>query len=296
MTAFVSGRLAFVEDRYADAEEAFEASLALCTSSGAHVHCAFALRYIGRLAHLRGDYPKSIAAIEHALDLSRNLGLAGFVTVLTSDLGEAIAATGDFDRARAVLAGPLKSARDAGFLPGVAESLTALAQLEWRAGDKDAAASLAREAMDIALEANSADASARCDAMLGLVAADAGRVDEARTRHLGVLQRAALADAPRRTALALEGLANVALLEADACEAARLLGAASTLRASPGGAHGPAFVTTVLIDPRDLMAAAAEIARSEEVSRGFAQGMTDPSAVAESLLLAAGRGLASAQS
>ena len=295
MTAFVSGRLAFAEDRYTEAEETFDTSVTLCTASGAHAYCAFALRYIARLAQLRGDYPKSIAAIEHALDFSRNLGLAGFVTVLTSDLGEAIAATDDFDRARAILAGPLKSARDAGFLPGVAESLTALGQLEWRAGDKDAAATLAREALDIALEANSTDAAARCDAILGLVAADAGGVDEARARHLGALQRAARADTPRLTALALEGLANVALLETDACEAARLLGAASALRASPGGAHGPAFATTVLIDQRDLLATATEIARSEAVSRWFAQGEADPSAVTESLLLVAGRGPTSAQ-
>ena len=295
MTAFVSGRLAFVEDRYAAAEQAFETSVTLCTATGAHAHCAFALRYIGRLAHLRRDCAKSIAAIEHALELSRELGLAGFVTVLTSDLGEAVAATGDFDRARVVLAGPVKSARDAGFLPGVAESLTALAVLEWRAGDTDAAARLACEALDLALETNSEDAGARCDAVLGLVAAGAGRIAEARERHVGALQRAARGDAPRRTALALEGLASVALLEADACETARLLGAASTLRASPGGAHGPAFATTTLIDTGDLMAAAVEIGRSEPVSRSFDLGTTDPTAVIESLLPAAGRGRTSAQ-
>ena len=87
MLAFVSGRRAFVENRYRDAEEAFRASIPLLHAVGGDVHCSFAYRYIGRLAAVRGDYDASVHAIESALRLARDLGLTGFVNVLLTDLG-----------------------------------------------------------------------------------------------------------------------------------------------------------------------------------------------------------------
>ena len=60
MLAYVSGRRAFIENRYRDAEEALHASVPLLQAVGGEVHSSFAYRYIGRLAAVRGDYDASV--------------------------------------------------------------------------------------------------------------------------------------------------------------------------------------------------------------------------------------------
>ena len=111
MLAFVSGRRAFVENRYRDAEEALRASIPLLEAVGGDVHCSFAYRYIGRLAAVRGDYDASVQAIDAALRLARELGLSAFANVLLTDLAASLAAPRDFELARSALDEPLASAR-----------------------------------------------------------------------------------------------------------------------------------------------------------------------------------------
>jgi predicted ATPase/DNA-binding SARP family transcriptional activator len=92
LSEFVAARHALVEERYADAEKAFAASVELLEAVGADVFSLFALRYAGRLAARRGDHAFRIAAVERALTLARGLGLPGLVHALMTDLAEALAA------------------------------------------------------------------------------------------------------------------------------------------------------------------------------------------------------------
>ena len=70
LLAFVVGRRAFVENRFADAEAAFRSSVIQFEALGSEVYLSFAYRYLGRLCALRADHDASIEAIESALHLA----------------------------------------------------------------------------------------------------------------------------------------------------------------------------------------------------------------------------------
>lgn len=277
--AFVIALRAFVEDRYADAEQSFRISAEMLDGLGAEVHCAFALRYLGRLAARRGDYATSIEALERSLQLAQRLNLSAFANVLMTDLADSLAGSGDFERARAVLEHPLRAARDMGSHATISESLAALAMVEWRANDVDGAARLADEGLQVAFEVGNLEAGGHCLAILGYVAESRGRLAEARTHHTRAFDLAREAQEPRRIALALEGLAGVELLEGDAATAARLLGAATRLRRSPGRAAGWPLAAAERIDIERILAGARQILGSEEADRAYNDGEANPDAI-----------------
>jgi nucleotide-binding universal stress UspA family protein len=90
----------------------------------------------------------------------------------------------------------------------------------------------------------------------------------------------------RVTRLALEGLAALATLEDDGREAARLLGAASTLRAAPGAAVGVAFAVGARGESEEVLAAARRTDGGDTVLASFAEGAGEPDAVTSALLAA----------
>jgi tetratricopeptide (TPR) repeat protein len=277
--AFVVALRAFVEDRYADAEQSFRISAELFGGLGAEVHCAFALRYLGRLEARRGDYAASIESLERSLQLAQRLNLSAFANVLMTDLADSLAGSGDFDRARALLEYPLRVAREMGSRATISESLAALAMVEWRANDVDRAARHAHEGLQLALETGNIETGGHCLAILGYVAESRGLLAEARTWHTRAFGLAQEAREPRRVALALEGLAGVALLEDDALTAARLLGAATGIRRSPGLAAGWSLAATERIDAGRVLAGATQILGSEAADRAYNEGEANPDAI-----------------
>src|SRR5262249_18391 len=101
---------------------------------------------------------------------------------------------------------------------------------------------------------------------------------EARRRCVEALGIAHKADLPRASAFALEGLASVTLLDGDARAAAWLLGAAATLRRSPGAAVGFAFAAGPPHDTQSVLAGIRRSLDSDAVSEAFAEGERDPMA------------------
>jgi len=286
MQAFAAGRLAFVEDRYRDAEESFRLSVDGFTANAVEIHRWLALRLAARLAEVRGDHAFAIEALERAVVIARSLGMAGSVNLLLGDLGESLGAAGEFDRARDVLTQPLAAAREVGFVRGVCESLAGLAVTEWRAGEPDRAASVAAAGLDSARQIDHFEAATFCLVILGWAAGQRGDLHEARTRHVEALRCAQDATLPRSAAFALEGLAALAMLEDDGREAAWLLGAASTLRAAPGAAVGVAFAVGARGESEQVLAAARRAVGGDTVVASFAEGARTPDAVASALLAA----------
>jgi tetratricopeptide (TPR) repeat protein len=283
MQALIAARRALVEERYADAEQNFRVCIDALDAIGADVARTFALRYAARLAGRHGDNARRIITIDNALNLARELGLWGLANALTTDLGHAFFALGDVERARQTFQYSLTEARAAGSLPGIGEALTSLALLEWRAGDAERAAHLAREALEIAFELNDQEIVANCLAVLGSAAASRGELEEADAIHGRALELASDADAPLRTALALEGLASTALFRDDGRRAARLLGAAATLRRVGRHTRGRDFVADAAVDVEALLDRAAASAGAEGATRAFAEGAADPGAVAAAM-------------
>jgi predicted ATPase len=215
MLAFVSGRRAFLENRYQDAEEALCASVSLLDAVGGEAHSSFAYRYMGRLAAVRGDYDASVQAITTALRLARGLGLSAFAHVLLADLAASLAAKGEFELARRALDEPLVSARDQRHATGVRRATTALAWVEWRANNIAEAVRLAPCALRPGRSPEGGETAVHCSVILGLASQRRGEIAHARACHRDALEMARRTGDPRLAALALEGLAAAVLSDRD---------------------------------------------------------------------------------
>jgi hypothetical protein len=287
MRAYVSGRSAYVENRFAVAEREFRSSVELFASCDADVYRAFGLRYVGRLTVLRNDFTAGIAILESAHDLARGLGLSGFSDAVLGDLGEASAAAGDYERARAVLRRRLETARTVGYLPGIAESLAALAVTEWRAADLELGATLAHEAFATARTVGDHASAGVSLAVLGFVSARRDDLEDARRWHTEGVRHAHRFSQSRGAALALEGLAQVAVSQRNGPAAAGLLGAAAALRELPGQAVGPAFAVGLRLAHGPMLDRAARDADVHELDQAFFAGARDPERLIARALAAA---------
>jgi ATP/maltotriose-dependent transcriptional regulator MalT len=284
MLAFVSGRRAFLENRYQDAEEALCASASLLDAVGGEAHSSFAYRYMGRLAAVRGDYNASVQAITTALRLARDLGLSAFAHVLLTDLAASLAAKGEFELARRALDEPLASARDQRHATGVRQATTALAWVEWRANNIAEAVRLASSALRPGRSSESGETAVHCSVILGLASQRRGEVAHARACHRDALEMARRTGDPRLVALALEGLAAAVLCDRDGGEAAKLLGAAASLRRSLGQATGWGFASIAPVDADEAMARAGEMIGTEPAAAAFSGGAENPVSVVANAL------------
>lgn len=279
MIAFVSGRRAFVENRYQDAEEALRASIPLFDALRGDVYCSFAYRYLGRLAAVRGEYDASAQAIDAALRLARELGLSAFANVLLTDLAACLVGAGDYELARSVLDEPLASSRDQRFSAGVREAMTALAWVEWQAGNDREAERLAAEALQIGGVTDIGETVVHCAVILGLASELRGEHVEAAEHLDRAFDVARRSGDPRLVGLALEGLAAVAVRNGDGEVAAGLLGAAAALRQSLGRASGWGFASIVPVDVDDLKARAGDACGAELAAAAYSSAGTDPQSV-----------------
>jgi predicted ATPase/DNA-binding SARP family transcriptional activator len=286
MATFARGRLAFLEDRYDDAEEALRESADLLGSTEISLHESQALRYVARAAAFRGEYAVAIDALEHACDIVRSLDLTGTLHLMLGELGEVLSESGERERARAILSELLAWAREFGFVRGIAECLAALALTEWRHPRPLRAALLAREGLAAAQAIEHFEAATLCATVLGWAVGRTGDLHEARAHQLVGLDIATKTAFPRTIAFALEGLAATALLEHDGSQTARLLGAAARLREAPGAAIGFGPAAGARADVDALLAAARDEDDGTGVDAAFAQGAEDPDGLVRELLSA----------
>jgi predicted ATPase/DNA-binding SARP family transcriptional activator len=281
--SFAMARRDFLGDDDAAAETGFATSAERFRMHDIEVYETWALRYRARLALLRGDTTSAAEALDRAVDVARRIGLAGFANMLLADLAQVLVAAGDFEAARSMLTARLSAAREVGFLPGVAEALAALALNEWRAGAAAGAAKYARQGADAAARSEHREAAVYCETVLGLTADALDGPDAA----LGWLTRALekardLPSAPRAMAFVLEGYAEIVGRQ-DAVRAARLRGAAHSLRQSPGRAAGAAFAASAL-DPEAPRADRSVMMRNDTTTVAFAAGAADPDGVVTATL------------
>jgi hypothetical protein len=275
---WLTARRALYEERYADADTRMRASVELLEAAGDEARCAFSAIYLGRLALLRGDHRTSVAALEHGLELASELGLLGLADLITTDLGDALALAGDVDRARTLLrAAP--PGGDLIFLPNHGGSLVALALLERREGNIEAARAAANEAFALVVAADNRHGIAECLAILGFLAETDGDTDTALVHHLRGLAYAGETSEPRSVALALEGLAGVAVRQYDPVRAARLLGAAEALRRATTWRTGWSVASAELGDADRISHGAIAQLGTDAFAEAFALGAADSEAV-----------------
>jgi predicted ATPase/DNA-binding SARP family transcriptional activator len=212
----------------AEAERGLVEALVLCRATGERWMTASALENLSILVAWRGQAPEALAMMDEALDLMRQLGSNDDAADLLCKRAECRARFGDPVGARAdyelaVRAG-MPESRAAGML-GLAD----LARLE---GDLRTARRLGEQALAECPTGAFSNEGVRSRALivLGRVAEAEGKVEEATTRHRQALLSSVDHTNSTASALAVEALAGVALLEGDPGRAATLLGAGESLR------------------------------------------------------------------
>ncbi len=214
----------------------------LKASSGAPpVLRAQALAAAGNLAVLgRSDYAVGRSFCEESLAIWRELGDRQGIAVALSNLGLLASDHGDHASARALCEESLTIRRELGDKQGVAISLNNLGVVAYRQGDYVAACTLFHEGLAIFRELKNRQHVAMALTNLGLVTS--GQSDYALARSFyaeGLAIRRELGD-KRGIAYSLEGFAGLTIAQGQPEQAARLLGAADTLREAIGVPLPPA--------------------------------------------------------
>jgi len=171
-------------------------SLALRREMGDTTGIAQSLSNLGKAVYLQGDAVQGMALLEESVSLNREIGDSQGLASALSNLGNLVYHQGEYERAEGVYAESLTLARRAGSKENIVIALTGLGRAAHRRGIPTHAFSLHRQGLVLAREIGNS----------GLVA------------H------------------ALEGLAGAVVIQGEARQAARLLGAAEQLRESLGAA------------------------------------------------------------
>lgn len=257
-----------------DAVGPLEESLTTCPQLGEGQYLAVGLVGLGYVALKRGDGGEARKRLERGLAVARGLGDSIWAAVTLAFLAEVATNEGDHGQARALAGEGERLAREAGATPVLALCLTALGYAHLAAGHHDRALSAFDEAVPLSLAGghggvlaralagvgrahlglgdceaarpfledaveaaeSSKDRVAACHGLhwLGHLARSQGDRQRAEDLHLqAVCVQIKLGHRPG-VAESLEALAGLAIQEGELCRAARLLGAAASVREEAG--------------------------------------------------------------
>lgn len=224
-----AGLLATWQGDYPTARALHAESLELYRALGDCDGIGHALENLGMVAHEQGDYAAAQALHAESLAIRRKLGDARNIASSLNNLGLVMRGQGDYAAARALHAESLAIHRTLQDYQGIGNELTNLGIMAYRLGDYAAAGALHAESLEIRRMLGDQRGMAISLGNLGLVAYQQGDYTEAGALHAESLTiRRTLGDATIPESL--EGLAAVAGARGEAERAARLLGAAATLR------------------------------------------------------------------
>jgi predicted ATPase/DNA-binding XRE family transcriptional regulator len=211
-------------------EEFFSEALTLKRRLGDEPGIATLLGGAGVAASQLGDYDAARALLEEAVGIRRRLGTPFELAKVLADLGQNASNAGDDLEAAAALEESLRHFRGAESNVGIAVVFLLLAAVAARAHDVDRAETFGREARAVATTAGHTVTVALATAMLGRVALERGRLEEAHDalhEAFALLESSGdLSDTPDL----VECLAALEHARGNDRPAARLLGAAAQER------------------------------------------------------------------
>ncbi|MBV8719789.1 MAG: helix-turn-helix domain-containing protein [Chloroflexi bacterium] len=184
----------------------------------------------GVLASIQGDPSQAAARLEESIELYHRVGnRVGVVRALNTRRGVAYD-QGHLAFAGALWAQCLVQANAAGDLGEASHALGNLGEAQFHLGDLAAAETAFTEALSLAQRAGRTDLEAMQLGNLGSVARERGDLPSATEfQHRALVVKRSLG-ARRQIAITLEAIASIAAAEGRGARAARLLGAADTIR------------------------------------------------------------------
>ncbi len=194
------------------------------------INIASTLNVLGLVAREQGDYERARAFHEESLEIRRNQGEEGGISQSLFNLGRVALEQGDYASAQGLLEKSLAFRRLKNWRRGCAMPLACLGEVAFEQGDYESARSLLEESVAIRRELDDRAGIAESLTRLGWIACELGEYESARTLHtesLGILRVLRLLN---DIAMSLESFANLAAAQSDAVRAARLWGAAESLR------------------------------------------------------------------
>ncbi|SCG76935.1 BTAD domain-containing putative transcriptional regulator [Micromonospora coxensis] len=189
---------------------------------------------LGSLAEIRGDYDRAEAYHREALRIAEHLRLWTSMSRQLANIGRLALLRGDYQEAVAWHDRALQVAQEQSSPSAAAFAGTGLAMAARRRGDLDAAEAQQQDLLHWNHRTGYLPGSALALAELGFIAEHRGDAVLAERRHRESLDAALATGDHRAVALALEGMAGATSLGGHHRRAARLLGAARTLREAAG--------------------------------------------------------------
>ncbi len=217
-----------------------EESLGLYRDAGDRWGIAWSMYGLGGLARFQRDYARAVPLLTEGLDLFRAVGDRQGMAQSLYFLGLAARAQRDFGRATALGEESLALARELEDRYTAAHSLHLIGTVAWYQGQTDRASSLHQECLAMFQELGDKSCTATTLSDFGLVVQHRGELTQAEALQRDSLRRyQELGDKPG-IARSLERLAGALAGSGKPDHAARLLGAAQSLRQTIGVAAAPA--------------------------------------------------------
>jgi predicted ATPase/DNA-binding CsgD family transcriptional regulator/transcriptional regulator with XRE-family HTH domain len=234
-----AGMLAHYQGAYTRAAALCGQSLTLFRQLSDRRGVAVALHGLALVARSAGNYAAAGAMYQESLAISRELGdIWGSASSLCY-LGVVYIFGADYAAARPVLEESLALFKQSGDREGLAVAIHCLGVVSWGEGDNRTAWLLLTEALTIFRALGNRRYIAHSLSMLGRVATSGGDAATAQTLYEESLSLLIDLGDMFEVASALEGLADAAVRLEQPAWAARLLGAASTLREALGVPRAP---------------------------------------------------------
>ena len=235
VAANAAGRSAEVRGDLEPAERLQRESLVHFDALGVDWATAIVGGSVAMLAERRGDVEEAIAIGQRSRHAAARLRLGGYEAMQLARLGDYFLWSGDATRAEELNEQALALAEEVRYTSAKAVALVSRAIARRHADRLDEAEEAGLLAIDLLHATGMKAHLPRAMTTLGLVAARRGDHQRARTLHSEPLAAAESSGDARGIALALEGLADVALREGDGRLAASLLGSAAGWRGPGGG-------------------------------------------------------------
>jgi predicted ATPase/class 3 adenylate cyclase len=225
-----AGVLARLQGDYAAARPWGEESVALYREAGDKLGIATSLSSLGLIAFAQGDYTAARALHAESLTLRRELGSKRGIATSLNNLGLVAQEQGDYAAAQAMYAESVGLYRDLGDRGTMASPLRNMGNVAHNEGDFTAARSLYAESLSLCRELGDKGGTATSLINLGSVAHKQGDFATAHQMHAESLTLFRELGNRHGIAYALGAFAALASAQQQGLRAARLWGAAETLR------------------------------------------------------------------